>query len=130
MANIRIKGGQSLEQLIKSAGDELEVVAIQATKKSAHDAGLKTKQMLKKAPIKGKKYNRGWKMRTNETGIILYNDTQPALTWLLEKGHDIIRGGKKVGHFDGIPHIKPAEEYGTELFEEGIINEMSRRLGA
>lgn len=130
MSNIKIKGGESLEQLLANAGDELQAVAFQATKKAAHDAGIKTKNMLKKAPIRGKKYNKGWKMRSNETGIILYNDAQPGLTWLLEHGHDIVRNGKKVGHFNGIPHIKPAEEYGATLFEEGIIKEMSRRLGA
>ena len=130
MSNIKIKGGDSLEQLLKNAGDELQAAAIQATKKAAHDAGLKTKNKLKKAPIKGKRYNKGWKMRTNETGIILYNGAQAGLTWLLENGHDIIRNGKKVGHFAGIPHIKPAEEYGAELFQEGIIDELSRRLGA
>lgn len=130
MSNIKIKGGESLEQLLANAGDELQAVAFQATKKAAHDAGIKTKNMLKKAPIKGKKYNKGWKMRSNETGIILFNDAQPGLTWLLEHGHDIVRNGKKVGRFNGIPHIKPAEEYGAALFEESIIKEMSRRLGA
>lgn len=130
MANVSIKGGESLEELLKNAGDELQAVAIQATKKAAHDAGLKTKNQLKKAPVGGKRYKKGWKMRTNETGIVIHNDTQAGLTWLLENGHDIVRNGRKVGHFDGIPHIKPAEEYGAALFEEGIIDELGRRLGS
>lgn len=135
MSNIKIKGGDSLADLLANAGKELEAVAIQATKKAAHDAGLKTKHVLKAGGngarrIKGKKYNGSWKMRTDETGITLYNSAQPGLTWLLEHGHDIIRGGEKVGHVDAIPHIEPARDYGAELFEEGIINEMSRRLGA
>lgn len=130
MANVSIKGGESLEQLLKNAGDELQAVAIQATKKAAHDAGLKTKNQLKKAPVGGKRYKKGWKMRTNETGIVIHNDAQAGLTWLLENGHDIVRNGRKVGHFDGIPHIKPAEEYGAALFEEGIIDELGRRLGS
>lgn len=130
MSNIKIKGGDSLESLLAHAGEELQVVAIQAAKKAAHDAGIKTKNKLKHAPVGGTKYKKGWKTRTNETGIIVFNDAQPGLTWLLEHGHDIVRNGQKVGHFDGVPHIKPAEEYGTELFEEGIITEMSRRLGS
>lgn len=130
MSNVSIKGGASLEELLKNAGDELQAVAIQATKKAAHDAGLKTKNQLKKAPVGGKRYKKGWKMRTNETGIVIHNDTQAGLTWLLENGHDIVRNGRKVGHFDGIPHIKPAEEYGAALFEEGIIDELGRRLGS
>ena len=135
MSNIKIKGGKSLEQLLASAGEELEATAILATKKAAHNAGLKTERVLKAGGngarrVKGKKYNRSWKMRTNETGIILFNDAQAGLTWLLENGHDIVRNGEKIGHFDGIPHIKPAQDYGAELFEEGIIEEMSRRLGA
>lgn len=129
MSNIKIKGGQPLESLLKNAGQELEAVAIQATKKAAHNAGIKTKNFLKKTSP-GKKYAKGWKTRTNETGIILFNGSQPGLTWLLENGHDIVRNGVKVGHYDGKPHIKPAEEYGMELFEEGIIEEMSRRLGS
>lgn len=128
--SVNIKGGESLERIIEQAGEELEAVVIQATKQSAHKAGIKTKQKLSKANLGGRKYNKGWRTRTDETGIIVYQDKQPTLTWLLENGHDIIVGGKKVGRTSPKPHIKPAEEYGAELFEEGIIEELSRRFGA
>lgn len=128
--SVNIEGGKSLEQIIANAGEEIEAVVIQATKKAAHNAGLKTKQKLSKADIGGEKYNKGWRMRTDETGITVYQSKQPTLTWLLENGHDIVVGGKKVGKAEGKPHIKPAEEYGSQLFEEGIIDELSRRFGA
>lgn len=135
MANynaIKIKGGASLESIIKNAGEELEIVAIEAAKKAAHEAGLKVKKDLKsRSNAYGwKNYAKGWGMRTNENGIVIFNKSMPGLTFLLEFGHDVVRNGKKVGRTKPFPHIKPAEEQGIAEFEEAIIREFSRRMGA
>ena len=129
---IKIDGGGSLEDIIKNAGKELEAVAIQASKKAAHDVGLQVKKDLKTRSLAygWKKYAKGWSMRTNEMGITIYNKSMPGMTFLLEFGHDIIRNKTKVGRTRPFPHIKPAEEEGIAKFEEAIIKEMSRRLGA
>ncbi|MBR5299818.1 MAG: hypothetical protein IKU36_06175 [Bacteroidales bacterium] len=129
---IRIDGGGGLQDLIKNAGAEMEAVAILAAKKAAHDTGLKVKNDLKKRSLAygWKKYAKGWSMRTDETGITIYNRSMPGLTFLLEFGHDVIRNGVKVGNTKAYPHIKLAEEAGIAEFEEAVIREMERRLGS
>lgn len=129
---IRIDGGGGLQDLIKNAGAEMEAVALQAAKKAAHETGLKVKKDLKaRSRAYGwKNYAKGWSMRTDETGITIYNKLMPGLTFLLEFGHDVIRKGVKVGRTKAYPHIKPAEATGIAEFEEAIIREMERRLGS
>jgi hypothetical protein len=51
----------------------------------------------------------------NGTRAVVYNYNKPTLTHLLERGHDIVRGGRGrrgvvVGHAEGIPHIGRARE--------------------
>lgn len=129
---LRIDGGGSLQDLLKNAGKELEAVAIQASKKAAHDTGMKVKRQIVSVcrSYGWNKYAKGWSMRSTELGIIIYNKTLPGLTFLLEFGHDVVRNGTKVGRTKPYPHIKPAEEMGKQEFEEAIIREMERRLGS
>ena len=42
--------------------------------------------------------------------VEVHNKTDYQLAHLLEFGHEVGVGGKVVGHYDGIPHIRPAEE--------------------
>ena len=129
---IRIKGGANLEAIIKSAENEMQATAIIASKKAAHEVGLRLKADLKARSLTygWTNYAKGWSMRTNEYGVTIYNRKQPGLTFLLEFGHDIIRGGKKIGETKPHPHIKPAEEQAIIDFEETIIREMEAVLGA
>lgn len=63
---------------------------------------------------KGKHYNKDWyvdtKNKKHYDHIIIANH-QYQLTHLLEKGHNVVRGGKVVGHTKAEPHIKPVEEW-------------------
>lgn len=129
---IRIRGGASLEAIIKSAGEEMQAAAIIASKKAAHEVGLRLKADLKARSLANgwTNYAKGWSMRTNEYGVTIYNRKQPGLTFLLEFGHDVIRDGRKVGRTKAHPHIKPAEEKAIIDFEETIIREMEAVLGA
>lgn len=129
---IKIDGGGGLSDLLKNVEGEMQAVAIQASKKAAHDTGLKVKNDLKRRSLAygWKKYAKGWSMRTNEMGITIYNKSMPGLTFLLEFGHDVMRNGAKVGRTKAYPHIKPAEEEGIAEFEEAVIREMERRLGS
>lgn len=128
---IRIKGGANLEAIIKSAENEMQAAAIIASKKAAHEVGLRLKADLKARSLAygWTNYAKGWSMRTNEYGVTIYNRKQPGLTFLLEFGHDIIRGGKKIGETKPHPHIKLAEEQAIIDFEETIIREMEAVLG-
>ena len=68
-------------------------------------------------------YWSGWRVDSKQldsygvsgTRAVVYNHNKPTLTHLLERGHDIVRGGHGrrgavVGHVEGIPHIGRARE--------------------
>lgn len=67
------------------------------------------------------KYRKGWKTKIEKTRIsvdaVVYNAT-PGLTHLLENGHAIKRGGRKVGSAAAFPHIAPVnDEAQTEVID-------------
>lgn len=126
--NISIKGGKSLQAEIMEAFDITEAVVNQAAEDCSNKAAIRTRDILKGAPINGSRYNSGWKIKKGKTEATVYQASQPGLTHLLENGHDIVVNGQKVGHARAIPHIKPAEEIGKEYFEELIVEEIERRL--
>lgn len=66
-----------------------------------------------KSPKKSGEYARGWKAEVEGEGtdsftIIVRNTTRPALTWLLENGHQIVNRKKGVGWASAHPHIEPS----------------------
>lgn len=69
-------------------------------------------------------YAKGWSVKKSKDGAVIYNRTNPGLTHLLEKGHDIIRNGRKVGEAAAQPHIKAVEEQVAEEMVEEITKEL------
>lgn len=76
----------------------------------------------------GGRYAKGWGVKKDGKRTIIHNKTDYQLTHLLEKGHDVIVNGKKVGHYDGQVHIAPVEkqviEKMTEEVEKGINDKL------
>lgn len=72
------------------------------------------KRLRSSSPKRTGGYAKGWKVKTENTRIgvtsVLYNAEKPGLTHLLENGHPKTGGGR----VEGIPHIKPVEEWATE----------------
>lgn len=67
-------------------------------------------------------YNKGWtislKKKKASVMSIIHNKTKYRLAHLLEKGHAMKYGGRKVGEADPFPHIAPiAEKAEAELVE-------------
>lgn len=66
------------------------------------------------------RYARGW--RDTEVfedafniRVVVHNKTDYQLAHLLEFGHEVVvRGGRVVGHYEGKPHIRPAEQRAEE----------------
>lgn len=54
----------------------------------------------------------------------VYNEDHYRLTHLLENGHALVRGGRKVGNVKGFEHIAPV----NEKAHEQIINEIINRV--
>lgn len=129
-SNINLVGAQDLSSFINSIGKEVEAETMMASRTAAKNAGQKCVKALKAtSAMRGKKYKRGWKVKSQDDGVVVFNSSQPAMTWLLENGHDVIRGGKKVGDVKARPHIEPTAQEGSFWFEEEVKKELSRRLG-
>lgn len=65
------------------------------------------------------RYAKGWNAvevyeSDMDIRITVHNKTDYQLAHLLEFGHEVVVAGKVVGHYDGIPHIRPAEEAAEE----------------
>lgn len=56
--------------------------------------------------------------------VEVHNKTDYQLAHLLEFGHEVVVGGKVVGHYDGVPHIRPAEEN----VEEKLLKKVKVRV--
>lgn len=56
--------------------------------------------------------------------VEVHNKTDYQLAHLLEFGHEVVVGGKVVGHYEGTAHIRPAEEKA----EEKLMNKVKVRV--
>lgn len=71
------------------------------------------------------RYAKGWTRETDRNGITVYNKSPTyRLTHLLEKGHQLKRGGRKIGEVRAYPHIEEVEQ---ECIKE-YVDELERRL--
>lgn len=71
------------------------------------------------------KYQRGWRVTVAfenpvEKRTVIHNQ-EYRLTHLLEKGHAIRRGGRKIGSASAFPHIKKNEEKANAAFELRVL---------
>lgn len=113
----------SIAVQMKEILDEYSEEVSKAVDMAAQEATEATVQQLKRTSprrVRGKKrgrYARGWTFRKEGVrSYVVFNKTDWQLTHLLENGHDILRGGKFVKHFEGIPHIADAERNGSNEF--------------
>lgn len=84
------------------------------------DVANEAANMLKAdAPVDSGKYKKGFKV-DHEKGRYIIKNKQYQLTHLLEKGHDVVVNGKKVGHAKAYPHWKKADEYVEEQMTKRV----------
>ena len=124
--NVKISGGTSLDSIIEDAFKNSEIVVEKVASECSYKAAKVARDLVRTGISHGRKYNSGWKIKRNKDEAIVYNASQPGLTHLLENGHDIVRNGQKVGHAEGIPHIKPAEEIASKRFVEMVKEQLTR----
>ncbi len=73
----------------------------------------------------GGTYAKNWTRTTDKYGMTVYNKSPTyRLAHLLEKGHQLKRGGRKIGEVRAYPHIEEVEQ---ECIKE-YVEELERRL--
>lgn len=94
----------------------------------AMNVSEKAVRMLKAESPKSKNggtYAKNWTRTTSRSGITVYNkDPTYRLTHLLEKGHQLKRGGRKIGQVQAYPHIEEVEQKCVKEY----VEELERRL--
>lgn len=126
--SITIKPGQfqsAIQNMLHEIPQKVDNVIDEAAAKVSKDAVKELKATSPKRPGGGR-YAKGWAVKKVGKQTVIHNRTDYQLTHLLEKGHDIVSHGKKVGHYDGVEHIAPVEreviDKMTEEVEKGINN--------
>lgn len=115
---------QEVNKILRDFADDVEKAVLDAEEDVAKEAIKKLKATSpRNTHGKGKHYADTWAIDTRSkkhyAHLIVYNK-QYQLTHLLEKGHNIVRGGRVVGHAKAQPHIKPVEEW--------VKDEVTRRI--
>lgn len=73
----------------------------------------------------GGTYAKNWTRTTDKYGITVYNKSPTyRIAHLLEKGHQLKRGGRKIGEVRAYPHIEEVEQECIKEYAE----ELERRL--
>ena len=108
----------------------VDAVVLEVEDKVAKEAVKKLKQTSPKAKHNGghRHYADDWKVDNKSKKYYAHNiiyNKQYQLTHLLENGHDIVRGGRVVGHVKAQKHIKPVEEW----VKEEVAKEIEREIG-
>lgn len=115
MEALRQYTGQLQEEIItisKETADDLKKVL---GKEGAHSFEDQTHD-----------YRKGWRVKRSGKKFIVHNKTDYQLTHLLEKGHALRRGGRKIGETREFPHIIPAAEDALEVFVDKIKGAIRR----
>lgn len=123
--------GAEVEKILKKYEGEVEENLEIVTRK----IGQKGTQALKNESLKAfpdskrhkKRYGATWTSRVEKTRlttkVVIYN-SQGWLPHLLENGHAIVAGGRKVGEYKGRAHIEPIEEKLVEEYQQEVIERL------
>lgn len=102
------------DEVKKTVFDTADAVSVKAVER-----------LQAESPKRTGKYRKNWGRTADRGGIIIHQKGKTyRLTHLLEKGHALRRGGRKVGESPAYPHIEKVEQ---ECAAE-YIAEVERRL--
>ena len=114
-----------IEKQLKEYTDEIKETVWDIAMDVSEDAVKRLKEESPKGRQSGK-YAKSWARTTDRNGIIIHAGRgEYRLTHLLEKGHALKRGGRKVGKCPAYPHIEKVEKECVEQY----VEEIERRLG-
>ena len=111
---------RQMEEYTEEVKETTQKVAMNVSGKAAKE--LRTNSPKSK---NGGTYAKNWTRTTDKYGITVYNKSPTyRLAHLLEKGHQLRRGGRKIGEVRAYPHIEEVEQ---EYIKE-YVEELERRL--
>lgn len=119
---------KAVSDAIEEYGNEVADVVYDVADQTA----IMARQKLKaESPKKTGKYARSWSKQTKTTryskSVIVFQSSQPTLTWLLSSGHAKWLWGKEMPgeYVDGDPHIVDTEEYAEGYFMDEVLRRLS-----
>lgn len=112
-----------MKKLLDEYSKEVQDALDDSIKEVSKEAVSKLKST---SPRKSGKYARGWGVKEEKNGAVVYNKTNWQLTHLLENGH-IVRNKKGTyGRAPAYPHIKPVEEWASNELPLDIERRLSQ----
>lgn len=123
--NLRVKLDEfsdALGNLLKEYGDEV----ITASQESMEPVMKEAQKRVKAAsPKQTGRYKKSWKKqvektRFGSTGVVYASSPYYKLNHLIEHGHALVRGGRRLGRVKGIEHIAPVNEWAQAEYERRI----------
>lgn len=114
--------------------DVTQEILDEAVNSTAKKTVAKLKQT---SPSRSGTYAKSWASKKDTTlsgrwkssRVVYVKDPHYRLAHLLEKGHALVRGGRKVGSSPAITHIAPAEEFAAEMLMDEIVSRIERNTG-
>lgn len=114
-------------EIMRQMEEYTEEVKETTQKVAMNVSGKAAKELRANSPKSkdGGTYAKNWTRTTDKYGITVYNKSPTyRLSHLLEKGHQLRRGGRKIGEVRAYPHIEEVEQ---EYIKE-YVEELERRL--
>lgn len=113
-ANVLLK---EMERYSKACSEEVKEVV--------KDVGKKARTELKRtSPKRSGEYAKKWSMKVakeNSTSVeVVVYDKRYSLVHLLEKGHQLKKGGRSIGAVKPMEHVAPVQEKLEIELEKGI----------
>lgn len=121
-----------VEKMLKEYSNDITMQTTEIAETVANEAQKKLKAS---SPVgRGKnagRYAKGWSVQTEKsnlgTSFTVHNKTDYQLTHLLERGHAVVVGGRKLGKTTRPQvHIEPVEQWANEEFEKRITEAIQK----
>ncbi len=117
---------KEISDTIRSYSKEVELAVGKATEIVAKET---VQELKENSPKRSGEYAKNWQRRKQSTTeqLIFQKDPTYRLTHLLENGHALKRGGRKVGTVPPKPHIGQAEERAIIALEGELMKRLNHK---
>ena len=118
--------------LIRQFGADVYDALEEAIDETAKEAAARLRTSPMPFDTRTGKYQKAWTWKAMKQSIIshsatVYNSTEYRRAHLLEFGHAIKRGGRKVGDAEAKPHIADVNKWADEEVFDKFLDKMSRK---